>query len=385
MNNRERSKILFVDDDEGNLVVCEAHCTPEFDVLTAPDAATALELLASDDEIAVIVADQRMPGQSGVELLERVRDVHPDVVRILITAYSDLSAAVAAINRGHVRRYLKKPWEPEELKAELRDALDIHRMSRKLRALDARLRETERVYALGIVAAGVGHELRNPVSWLHGSLQMIEAQSNAIRETVAGTEFEEHVQGSLQKMQRAIDQANGAVDRVFDIVRGIALPLSSSPPSMEIVDVREVLRLTLKLVGSELTDAATIETFIDGQPQVRGNATQVSQILLNLLVNASQALSRRPAKENTVRIRLQSESPWVLLSVADNGAGIAEEDRNRIFDPFYTTKEEGGTGLGLAICRRIAQELGGTLDVTQDDVLGGALFLLRLPSAVATH
>ena len=122
------AKILFVDDDEGNLVVCEAHCSPEFEVLTAQSAEDALVLL-SKEEVGVVVADQRMPGVSGVELLERVRDEYPDAVRILITAYSDLSSAIGAINRGQVRRYLRKPWQPEELIAVLRDAIDVYEMS----------------------------------------------------------------------------------------------------------------------------------------------------------------------------------------------------------------------------------------------------------------
>jgi signal transduction histidine kinase len=376
-------KILFVDDDEGNLLVCEAHCSPEFDVCTARDAESALALLAEPDaNIAVIVADQRMPGASGVELLERVHQAHPDVVRILITAYSDLSAAIAAINRGQVRRYLKKPWEPEELKAELRDAVEFYEMTRKVRAFDARLRETERVYALGIVAAGVGHELRNPITWLQGSVQMAEEQTRRIDSLVGKEGRSAAMHTALGKLRAALEQAGGAVDRVFDIVRGLTMPVSSNPPSTEIVDVRDVLKVTLRLVDGELKDAASVSTRLDGYPKVRGSATKVSQILLNLLVNAIHALSCRGAEKNRIQVRLREQAPWVVLEVADNGSGIPEEDRERVFDPFFTTKEAGGTGLGLAICRNIAQELGGSLVVAGDPELGGALFSLRLPSAM---
>ena len=114
------AKVLFVDDDEANLVVCEAACGEEFPVLLASSAAQALECMKKE-EVGVIVADQRMPGTTGVELLERVREEYPDTVRMLLTAFSDIQAAIQAINRGRVRRYLRKTWEPGELKAEIAD------------------------------------------------------------------------------------------------------------------------------------------------------------------------------------------------------------------------------------------------------------------------
>lgn len=374
------AKILFVDDDEGNLLVCEAHCSPEFDVLTAQGAEDALKLLARE-EVGVVVADQRMPGISGVELLEKVRDEYPDVVRILITAYSDLSAAIGAINRGQVRRYLRKPWQPEELVAELRDALDVYEMSRKLRALGTRLRETERVYALGIIAAGVGHELRNPVSWIHGNLQLIRAQAQAVEELLDDATDPAGLRPHVRKIRESLDDAEEGVSRVFDIVRGIGAPLKAPPESEEAVDVEEVLRLTLRLVSSELRDTAKLDCRVEGRPTVRGHTTRIGQIVLNLVVNAIQALSERGGcpKSNVIAVRLFTKDGAAELHVADNGGGVPVPDRERIFDPFFTTKAGEGTGLGLAICRSIAQELEGTLEVDTDPELGGALFRLRLP------
>ncbi|HWZ92492.1 MAG TPA: response regulator, partial [Polyangiaceae bacterium] len=152
------AKVLFVDDDESNLIVCRESCGSEFPVLTADGAEAALEML-SKHEVGAIIADQRMPGTTGVALLERVHAEYPDTIRLLITAYSDIRAAIDAINCGHVRRYLKKPWLPEELRNEVREALEAYRLKRERDALDIRLRETERVYALGVVAASIGHEL----------------------------------------------------------------------------------------------------------------------------------------------------------------------------------------------------------------------------------
>ncbi|MBP6633961.1 MAG: response regulator, partial [Kofleriaceae bacterium] len=162
-------KILYVDDEPANLIVFEeifgvAHAGADaLPVITAGSGAAALAALAEDPDIAIVLSDQRMPGMTGVELLQQVRDRHPRVVRLLVTAYADLTSAIEAINRGAVHRYLRKPWQPVELRLELADALARHAQAERLREIERRMMETERVYTLGVVAAGIVHELRNPI------------------------------------------------------------------------------------------------------------------------------------------------------------------------------------------------------------------------------
>jgi signal transduction histidine kinase len=373
------AKILFVDDDEENLIVVEAHCGAAFDILTARSAEQAL-LLLEQCEVGVVVADQRMPGISGVELLAQVRERNPDIVRVLLTAYSDLSAAIGAINCGQVRRYLRKPWQPDELIAELRDALDVYETSRKLRAVAGRLRETERVYALGVIAAGVGHELRNPISWIQGNLQLINSQTRALETLCSEVPIPEELERRVHKIKRALADAEDGVNRVFDIVRGIGAQQATTP-SEEVVALDEVLRLTLRMVATEVNEATALECEVEGSPRVKGGMTKIGQIVLNLVVNAIKALPKDAPGQNRISIKVFTEGSSAHLHVADNGPGVPENQRERIFDPFFTTSREGGTGLGLAICRRISEELGGTIDVSRDPTLGGALFRLALPLA----
>jgi len=124
-----------VDDDTANLVVLKATCQGEFDVITAASGPEGLEIL-KEREVAVLLVDQRMPGMSGVEVFEIAQELYPDIVRILITAYSDLSDAINAINRGKIRRYIRKPWDPDELKAVLRDGIESYQMRRKVTQLE---------------------------------------------------------------------------------------------------------------------------------------------------------------------------------------------------------------------------------------------------------
>jgi two-component system NtrC family sensor kinase len=216
-------KVLFVDDDEGNLLVSEAVCGDDFEVLSARNGAVALELMRAH-EVGVIVCDQRMPEMSGIDLLEKVQAEFPDSVRLLVTAYADIGAAIDAINRGRVRRYLKKPWEPEELKAEVADALERYQTRRRLRELERRLIQTERVYALGIVAAGIGHELRNPISWITTNLQHSLAELGELSEALRANDAL-RASGKADEIRAALQDASMGAERVAEIVSAIQLSM----------------------------------------------------------------------------------------------------------------------------------------------------------------
>lgn len=377
------AKVLFVDDEESNLLVYEAVCGDDFEVMTAASGAAALELMRAH-EVAVVVTDQRMPQMSGVELLERVHAEFPEAVRILITAYSDAHAAIDAINRGRVRRYLRKPWEPSELKAEVMDGIERYLTQRRLAELERRLIQTERVYALGIVAAGIGHELRNPISWVATNLQHSLAELTELASMLASS-GPEAACTKVDEMRAALQDANVGVERVIEIVSAIQLSMVRPGGENELVDLEEVVRLGLRLVGGELRRAAHVEFEVQGNAMVSGSRTQLCQIVVNLLVNASQAVSKLPLTAAQVSVRILLEHERVSLEVADSGPGVPEQDRQRIFDPFFTTKPGVGTGLGLAISRKIAAELGGSLEVGRDPRLGGAAFRLSLPSQRAAR
>jgi signal transduction histidine kinase len=374
-------KVLFVDDEEGNLLVSEAVCGDDFDVLTARSGAVALELMRAY-EVGVIVCDQRMPEMSGVELLEKVQAEFPDTVRLLVTAYSDVGAAIDAINRGRVRRYLKKPWEPEELKAEVADALERYQTRRRLRELERRLIQTERVYALGIVAAGIGHELRNPISWITTNLQHSLAELGGLSEALKANDAP-LAGAKVDEIRAALQDASMGAERVAEIVSAIQLSMVRPTGESEIVDLEEVVHLSLRLVEGDLRRACKFDLQVSGSPRVRGSRTQLSQIVVNLVINAIHAVVKLPSSEATIAVRIGTDGKLASLEVADNGSGVPDADRERIFDPFFTTKPGVGTGLGLAISRKIAAELGGALEVERDGRLGGAVFRLTLPAQPA--
>jgi len=372
--------ILYIDDDESNLLVLKATCAGELNVITASSGAEGLEILA-EREVAVLLVDQRMPGMTGVEVFEVAQEKYPDSVRILITAYTDLTEAIAAINRGHIRRYLRKPWEPEELKAALKEAVEIFQTRKKIADLETRLLETERTYALGVVAAGVAHELRNPLAAMSMNLELARIRLDAMNRSLAGGESVDP--SHLVSLAKALEKLEGAADNAKKIAEG--LELSNRRRDLELTaDLAEILELTLKFMRAALLKRARLQVDTDAVPVVQGSPQELGQVLINLLVNAMQAVPDRPTSDNLVGVRLApaSELGWVELQVYDNGEGIPEDVLGRVFDPFFTTKTQGGTGLGLAISKKIVEESGGTI-AAESETGKGTSFTVRLPVAVS--
>jgi two-component system sensor histidine kinase/response regulator len=373
--------ILYVDDDAANLTVLQAACSDEFAILTAESAEAALEVMRQH-EIAVLLVDQRMPGMSGVELFEATKEHYPDTVRILITAYSDLTDAINAINRGQVRGYLRKPWDPVHLKATLREGLEVYDTRRKVRELERRLLETERVYSLGVVAASVAHELRTPLTALLTSLDLADMRMRTLLDALGSGRPAGTVEvDSGRKAVEHIEKAKQVAGQITEITSGIELSHRRRDEE-KTADMKEVANLTLRCVRAELLKRAQIQVDIEPGPLVQGSPNKLGQVVMNLLINALQALPDRPRGQNVVSLRLRPVGDFVRLEVEDNGSGISEEVLGKIFDPFFTTKAHGGTGLGLAISKQIVEEVQGRISV--DSKLGrGTMFSVEIPVAKA--
>ncbi|KPK53217.1 MAG: hypothetical protein AMJ63_07070 [Myxococcales bacterium SG8_38_1] len=357
--------VLFVDDEEPNLVVFEAVCGDEFPVLTASSGAAGLELM-KEHEIGVVLTDQRMPGMTGIELLEKVESQYPDTIRLLITAYSDLQAAEDAINRGHVRRYMRKPWEPETLRAELRDAIDLYTLNTRVKALEQRLLDTERAYSLSVVASGLADEMRNPVGWIRNNLTVIETSVDAaVAALEEGTPNVDRARGTLAQVANAVTDARDGVKRILELTDQMSKGPEESPA--EVVDLADAVRIALrKAERSGLRGRALIEVATGVEPTVMAPRTNVVQIALNLLANAIQRAANRQDGQGVVRVSTAILRGHAVLDVSDNGPAIGG-DLGAVFKPFGVGGRLQGAGVGLAISKRIAEELGGELAVSSSD------------------
>ena len=364
--------VLFVDDEPENLTVFEAACTGRFNVLIASSAAQALELLRQH-VVCVLLTDQRMPKMTGLELLERVQREYPEVVRMLVTAYADLQTAIDAINRGQVRRYLKKPWQAGELMNALADGVEYYQMRAKLCGLERRLLETERVYSLGVITAGLARELDGPVAAVRGH---VTRARQLLRDTLAALPPDSSrapARGQLLDMDEELGETLVAAERALDVVRGVAIP--TGPARRQDVDVCEVLRLTLRLLQSELRSAGSVEIDVHPVPTVSGSAAQVGQVMLNLLVSALDMMVTSPRHQCAVSIRLRYDEPWVVFEVKSSGPPCGGELET---DFRVGLRSDPQRGLGLAISRSIVHDLGGELD-TDTRTAGFAVRRVRFP------
>jgi C4-dicarboxylate-specific signal transduction histidine kinase len=368
--------VLFVDDDVSNLVVWEAACSDEFLVLTAPNAERALELMAQH-EVGVVLSDQRMPGTTGVELLEKVRMEFPATVRILITAHADLGAAVDAINRGHVRRYLRKPCALHELRAALQDALEHYELRMRVRGMERRQLVTERVYALGLVASGLGRELARPAQSIRESVTFARTELRDIVDRFENARVDQRiVRAKLAELEARLGSALEGVERVMSIAQSVALP--GSEAASDEIQLSEVLRVALRIVRGEIRQRVEIELDLGTVPPVRGSGTKLSQVVLNLLVNALEA-STDANRRGLIRVCLRREGAAVHLEISDNGPEIPVSDLPYLFDPFHSSSERRGTGIGLAISKSIVEEMGGRIEAANQPQ-GGAFFRVVLPA-----
>jgi PAS domain S-box-containing protein len=240
--------------------------------------------------------------------------------------------------------------------------------------LEAQLRLTETMSTVGTLAAGMAHEINNPLTYVIANLEFLAQRLPQHGPWLGEREAREWVS--------ALTEAREGASRVQRIVKDLKDASRGDHDHFGDVDVEQVLESTLKLAANELQHHARVVRDYSRVPAVSGNASRLGQVFLNLLVNAAHAIREGAAHENEIKLVLRADAKRrVVVEIHDSGQGIPEEHRARLFEPFFTTKDVGeGTGLGLFICHRIVSDLGGTIEV--ESTLGsGSVFRVVLPSS----
>jgi PAS domain S-box-containing protein len=247
------------------------------------------------------------------------------------------------------------------------------------RRLQERLRNADRLAGVGALAAGVAHEVNNPLAYVSANLAVLdEALARLTSAGPAGPAAAER----LDELRQALRDAMDGAARVRDIVRGLRqFAQPSRGEERAPVDVRTEIEAAVGIARNEIAHRARLRVELPERlPAVRAAPHELGQVFVNLLVNAAQAIPEGHAQDQEVRITAREEAGRVLVEVSDTGAGIDQADLARIFDPFFTTKPVGtGTGLGLSVCHGIVTALGGTIEV--DSAPGrGTCFRVSLPA-----
>jgi len=223
---------------------------------------------------------------------------------------------------------------------------------------------------VGTLAAGVAHEINNPLAYVCSNLTYLGEQ-------LAGDCVAPE---ALPELRDVVAETQEGASRVSAIVQDLKTFARSDENRFGPVEVHQVIEGALRLVRNDLIYRARLERALEPVPPVRGNSGRLGQVVVNLLVNAIQALPKKESHDNRIRIATRTDGPdKVVVEVEDNGPGMGPEVIERIFDPFFTTKPVGvGTGLGLAICHSIVQSMDGHIEVRS--TLGhGTLFRLVFP------
>jgi two-component system, cell cycle sensor histidine kinase and response regulator CckA len=260
----------------------------------------------------------------------------------------------------------------------------LTRRAEELRAVvdpkttELRRAETERMASLGTLAAGVAHEINNPLSYVLGSLDLGLRELHGLQQLLQGHPDEEleHVSGAVA----ALDSAREGAERVRNIVRDLMKFSRATPEDGDVADVEAVLDATIRLAWNEVRHRARLIKRYAGISRVVGDEARLGQVFLNLIMNAAQAIEGDPSV-NEITISTCADRGRAVVEISDTGGGIREQDLARIFDPFFTTKPAGaGIGLGLAICRGIMTALGGEISVSSEPGRGST-FRVVLPFA----
>lgn len=358
--------VLYVDDEPQSIKYFVRAFGVEFRVLSAGSTAEAERLLAVEAQadrggVGVLVTDQRMPVETGVQLLARVKELYPMVIRLLTTAYADLDDAVAAVNRGEIHRYILKPWDIEALREDLRACLKLHQERRAERDLLQARRQT-----MVALASYMAHELATPLASIATAAAGLERYLPAV------------VEGYRRRVPEESDPP---------IPAGVLTALESAPKVIQEAANRSrmLVRLLLMNAGSGAGSAAHRERVsmadlvveaLDSYPFGGGERDRVAvegddfmldgprilliHVLHNLIKNALDAI--HSAGKGDIRLTRARGPDWNRLVVTDTGSGIAPDALPRIFDEFFSLKGLGrGTGMGLPFCRQVMTDLGGEI------------------------
>jgi two-component system, NtrC family, sensor kinase len=385
--------ILYVDDEAANRLVFGRTFEKKFKIWMAETGEAALAIL-DKEPVGVLLADQRLPGMLGTELLAIAKEKHPSVVRMVLTAYSEVETVLKTINEGLTSRYILKPWSRPMLQEVLSSGLEVYRFQTQVQKLQLKLMESERLSTMGTLLASVTHDIRNPLSYLCAYADTLGQTVETFQSWVGALKLDPRFQAGfelpqaapmlaeLEELPQVIDDMVHGLGAITTIVQGIQNHVRRSGAPAEPADPTQTLQYAARLIQGAIAQAGgklQVEVGV-GVGLVALSTVELSQVLLNLLTNAAQAFADQ-AGEKVITVQAKPERGGVEFKVIDTGPGMTPEVQQRAFEQFFTTKPAGvGTGLGLANCKHLVEDAGGTISLSS--VPGkGTTFTFWVPAA----
>ncbi len=389
MVSSERS-LLVIDDESEIVKALNRQFRRQYTVYVAESAEAGYEIMMKVP-IQVIISDQRMPGMNGAEFFRKVRHAYPDAIRLLLTGYADIQAVIAAINDGHIFRYITKPWDPVELDTIVYEAFVRHDLILSNRRLMCELQESNEMLEAHVEQRTI------ELSEANEKLRLMGEQKDKFLGMIA-----HDLRGPLGNLQLCLDllrdRENSSENRemyceIIDEISSKMLCLVN-----DLLDIRAIEAGQLVLEN----DAVDIQAFIQRicrlnmrsgaqkgitlVPELASNVTtacfdpkRIEQVLDNLIGNAFKFSHAG----TTVRLSVKQEENLLFFSIIDQGQGIKAEDSLQLFNAFQKTSTkptagEQSSGLGLSICKRIVDLHNGRIEVSSQYGIG-TTFTVTLP------
>jgi signal transduction histidine kinase len=373
--------ILFVDDEEENLEIFSINFGDTFTIYSANSGPEGLELLEREF-VGLVLSDQRMVGMTGMEFLQEVRKRHPEIVTMLVTAYSDLDVLAEGVNAGLLYSYILKPWEVKDLKIALSRGIEHYylvserdRLHREQIETLKKMARANRLSAVGTLAAGVAHEIRNPLVSIQTFLEMVPQK-------LAELSLSDPEKLDKEFWEQFHTLSYSEIQRIRNLISELINFARLTPPDFNEADLTRVVQTMVELTRKEAArKGVKVKSHLDpGLPLVLIDVSRIKQVLLNLILNALQAMKEGGDMEILARsVNQRDRGQCVQLIVRDHGEGIPEKIQEQLFDPFFTTKDPGeGIGLGLTICHQIMEEHGGEIEIKSQTGVGTEA-ILTLP------
>jgi two-component system sensor histidine kinase/response regulator len=354
-------RILYIDDEEHNLQSFKASFRKQWDITTTLSVIEAEALLEQKD-FNIILADQRMPIMTGVQFFEKIRDAYPNIIRILITGHTDIGAAIDAINKGEVFRFIDKPWDYVYVENAITHAFDIYKTREDLKQRNIELQKANEELDKFVYSAS--HDLRAPLMSVLGIVNLALMEEDLKSQN----EYLELIRKSVKKLDTFIIN----IIDYYKNARGVPVITDINFDEL-ITEVQATIQYLPEFGNLKITSEIQ-------QTGVFMSDVMKLRIILSNLINNSVKFQDSSKSDPFIHINVESTSKYARIIIRDNGTGIREIDQDKIFKMFYRAgATNSGSGIGLYIVHEAIMKLEGTINITSS-YGEGSIFEIYIPS-----
>ncbi len=361
INNLDKELILYVDDEKEHLDSFNILFRKDYDVKVAESAELGMQIM-KENEVKLVITDQRMPKMQGVEFLEKIAALYPDVPRVILTGYSDEEAIIAAINKGRVFRYITKPWKKEELKDTINFALESYHLKIENQELIESLRKINNELDEFVYRAS--HDLRAPLASVLGLINLAKKETDV-----------KVIQEYISLKERSVLKLDALIKDIVEFSKNAHLELRN-----EKIDFADIVNNSIDLHRFFENSQQVAKTFeLNGDEEFYSDEFRIEIILNNLISNAIRYTDLEKS-DPTINIKITIGKKDCVISIFDNGIGIENEQLDKIFEMFHRGIDQNtGSGLGLFIVKETVERLQGEIDVSSEPG-AGTTFTVTIPN-----